>query len=146
MKKRIFCLLWFGVILMTISSLSCQKEKSPFPDPATLPKGLTGSWVEVNTLADTIVFISDNIHGIFWLQRGFEIRNGYRLPKIGSTAYEYTISPEADSISLIDGLSSSLQGGTYYFQVDKTNLIINIGKFSEYIATKNSTLTFRKIK
>jgi hypothetical protein len=143
MKKEIRKLLLLGVMLTGIVS-SCQKDKSTFPDPATLPKGLIGSWVEVNTLADTVVFNSDNVHGTLWLQRGYEIRNGYRLPKIGSTGYEYTIS--SDSISMIDALSCSMQGGTYYFMMDETNMIINTGKFSEYIETEKSILTFRKIK
>jgi hypothetical protein len=122
--------------------VSCQKDN--FPDPSTLPQGLTGSWVEVNTKSDTIIFHSDNDTGIFWLQRGFEIRNGYRLPIIGSTGYNYTIF--SDSIHLINGLSSAWESGTYYFHFDEPNLTINIGKFSKYIDTKKSILTFRKIK
>jgi hypothetical protein len=70
--------------------------------------------------------------------------NGYWLPRIGSTIYLYRIS--GDSISVIDGLSNSMEGGTYYFKFDEPNLTINIGKFSKYINTKKSVLTFRKIK
>jgi hypothetical protein len=70
--------------------------------------------------------------------------NGYWLPKIGSTSYSYTIS--GDSITVVDGLSNSMEGGTYYFRFDEPNLTINIGKFSKYISTKKSVLTFRKIK
>ncbi|MFA5818249.1 MAG: hypothetical protein WC854_03100 [Bacteroidales bacterium] len=122
--------------------LSCQKDE--FPDPSTLPKGLTGSWVETNTRTDTIEFNSNNESGYFYLSRGFGIINGYWLPKIGSTWYSYKISE--DSISVIDGLSSAMEGGTYYFKFDEPNLTINIGKFSKYISTKKSILTFRKIK
>jgi hypothetical protein len=70
--------------------------------------------------------------------------NGYWLPKIGSTWYSYTIS--GDSITVIDGLSNSMEGGTYYFKFDEPILTINIGKFSKYSGTKKSVLTFRKIK
>jgi hypothetical protein len=70
--------------------------------------------------------------------------NGYWLPKIGSTSYSYTIL--GDSISVVDGLSNSREGGTYYFKFDETILTISIGKFSKYISTKKSLLTFRKIK
>jgi hypothetical protein len=129
-------------IFTTIILSSCQKDN--FPDPSTLPKGLTGSWVETNTKSDTIIFNSDNFKGLLWLQRGYEIRNGYRLPIIGSTGYSYEIF--SDSIHMIDGESSAYISGTYFFKFDETNLIINIGKFSKYIATKKSTLTFRKIK
>jgi hypothetical protein len=126
----------FGIVLV-----SCQKDE--FPDPSTLPKGLTGSWVETNTLADTISFNPDTQSGYFYLSRGFAMTNGYWLPKIGSAPYSYKIT--ADSISVIDGLSSSMERGTYYFKFDEPNLTIKIGKFCKYIATKKSLLTFRKI-
>ncbi|MCX6302053.1 MAG: hypothetical protein NTW82_07690 [Bacteroidia bacterium] len=136
MKKIAFFFV-FSLVLF-----SC--EKGDFPDPSTLPKGLAGSWVETHTLEDTIVFNSGRDTGWFYLSRGFEMRNGYRLPKIGSAPYSYIIS--GDSISVIDGLSSSMQGGTYYFRYDEPDLIINIGKFCKYIDTKKSTLIFRKIR
>ena len=120
---------------------SCQKDE--FPNPSNLPKGLKGSWVETSTRIDTIRFNSDNQSGYFYLYRGFAITNGYWLPKIGSTPYSYNIS--GDSITVIDGLSSSMAGGTYYFKFDEPNLTIKIGKFCKYIATKKSILTFRKI-
>lgn len=129
-------------LLTTVILTSCQKDN--FPDPSTLPKGLVGLWVETNTKSDTIIFNSNNETGILLLQRGFEIRNGYRLPIIGSTGYTYKIF--SDSIHLVDGLSSAMASGTYYFKFDEPNLTINIGKFSKYIDTKKSTLTFRKIK
>ena len=138
-RKLIFGLIVtisFGIVLV-----SCQKDE--FPDPNTLPKGLTGSWVETNTLADTIRFNSNNQSGYFFLSRGFAMTNGYWLPKIGSAPYSYKIT--GDSISVIDGLSSAMEGGTYYFKFDEPNLTIKIGKFCKYIATKKSILTFRKI-
>ena len=78
------------------------------------------------------------------IYRGYEIRNGYRLPVIGSTGYHYEII--SDSIHMINGLSSSWERGIYYFHFDEPNLTINIGKFSNYINTKKSNLTFRKIR
>jgi hypothetical protein len=140
------CLLFLAVALSTgVLFISCQKDKSfQFPDPSTLPKGLTGSWVETTTGADTISFNSNNESGYFNLSRGFAVTNGYWLPKIGSTSYSYIIS--GDSIAVVDGLSNSMEGGTYYFKFDEPILTINIGKFSKYIGTKKSILTFRKIK
>jgi len=140
------CSLYLIVAFLTGFTLfSCQKDKfTEFPDPSTLPKGLTGSWVETNTRTDTIVFNSNNESGYFYLSRGFAVTNGYWLPKIGSAPYSYKIT--GDSISVIDGLSNSMEGGTYYFKFDEPNLTINIGKFSKYISTKKSILTFRKIK
>jgi hypothetical protein len=136
MKKIAFFFI-FSLVL-----LSC--EKGEFPDPGTLPDGLAGSWVETHTLEDTIVFNSDRDTGFFYLSRGFEMRNGYWLPKIGSAPYSYIM--KEDSILVINGLSSSLLGGTYYFRFDEPDLTIYIGKFSKYIDTKKSTLTFRKIR
>jgi hypothetical protein len=139
LKKRFFYLMVIFLIGFALSS--CQKDE--FPDPSTLPKGLIGSWVETNTRTDTINFNSNNQSGYFFLSRGFAITNGYLLPKIGSAPYSYKIS--GDSISVIDGLSSAMEGGTYYFKFDEPNLTISIGKFCKYISTKKSTLTFRKI-
>jgi hypothetical protein len=139
------CLLFFAVVLSAgVLFISCNKDELSFPDPGTLPKGLTGSWVETTAGADTISFNSNEDSGYFGLYRGYAMTNGYWLPRIGSTWYSYKIS--VDSISVIDGLSNSMEGGTYYFRFDEPNLTINIGKFSKYISIKKSVLTFRKIK
>lgn len=138
-KKLCFSLL--TIIFVCVFS-SCQKIE--FPDPSTLPPGLIGTWVETNTLSDTIFFKSNDNEGMFSLHRGYEIRNGYRLPIIGSTGYHYEII--GDSIHVIDGLSSTWARGIYYFHFDEPNLTIKVGKFSKYIDTKKSILTFRKIK
>ena len=139
------CLFFSIIALSTVVLLiSCQKDNTSFPDPSTLPQGLVGSWVEANTLSDTLIFNSNNNTGMVWLQRGYEIRNGYRLPVIGSTGYEYKIF--SDSISMVDGLSSAYNGGNYLFKFDDVTLTISVGKFSKYISTKKSILTFRKIK
>jgi len=133
------------VFLAGIGLFSCQKDKFiVFPDPSTLPKGLTGSWVEATTGTDTIIFHSEADSGIFYLSRGFGMINGYWLPQIGSTWYLYKIS--ADSISLENGLSDSFDRATYLFRFDEPNLTITVGKFSKYIDTEKSVLTFRKIK
>jgi len=132
--------LFLSISILTLSS--CQKDE--FPDPSLLPHGLTGSWVEVHTLADTITFISNSDTGIFILQKGFEIRNSYLLPTLGSTGYTYIISD--DRIQLKDVSSSYWKESSYYFRFDEQDLIIKIGKFSNYIEVNKSILTFRKIK
>ena len=118
----------FGIVLV-----SCQKDE-----------GLAGSWVETSTITDTISFNSDKETGMLSLQRGYEIRNGYRLPVIGSDLYRYKML--TDSIRLTGGLSSTFFDETFFFKYDEANLTINIGKFSQYIDTKKTILTFRKIK
>ena len=130
------------IVLSLFILISCQKDD--FPDPELLPKGLIGSWVEVNTRTDTLIFNSNSLTGMLILQRGYEIRNGYRLPVIGSTGYHYEIS--SDSIKLMDGLLSTWNQTTHYFNFNEANLTLRIGKFSKYIESKKSTLTFRKIK
>ena len=140
-KRVLFLTMIFSIGFMLIS---CQKDNTSFPDPSTLPKGLSGSWVETSTKSDTIIFNTDKETGILILQRGYEIRNGYRLPVIGSDGYSYKIY--TDSIRLTGGLSSVFFDKTFYFKYDEANLTINIGKFSQYIDTKKSVLTFRKIK
>jgi len=146
------CLLYSTAIVSLVFLLgSCQKDTtilpediSFFPDPSTLPQGLVGSWVETNTLTDTLIFNSNNDTGLVFLQRGYEIRNGYYLPIIGSDGYKYMIL--TDSIRLMGGLSSLHFDGTFYFKFDEENLTIHIGKFSVYIETEKSILSFRKIK
>ena len=141
MKTIKLCCSLLGIVfVLTLSS--CQKIE--FPDPSSLPPGLEGTWVETKTISDTIVFLSNDNDGMFYLHRGFEIRDGYRLPTIGSTVYQYEIS--GDSIKLINGLSSLWGQEVYYFHFDEPNLTIKIGKFSKYIDTKKSILIFRKIK
>lgn len=132
------------VILIFGLLFSCRKENFSFPDPDTLPKGLTGSWVETSSVSDTLVFKSESDSGFFLLSRGFSMTNGHMLPTIGSGPYSYNIS--GDSISVLNGLSDSMEGGTFYFRFDEPNLTINIGKFTKYINVKKSILTFRKIK
>ena len=141
LRSILFLLLSVSILVL---SYSCQKDKFSFPDPSTLPSGLTGSWVETSLGVDTINFNSNSDTGFFFLSRGFAETNGYWLPKIGSAPYSYIISGE--SIFVIDGLSSSLQGGHYYFKLDNPHATIQIGKFSKYLDTKKTILSFRKIK
>ena len=131
-------LLFVTMILPAVIMLvSCHKNYS-------YPGTLRGSWVETSTKSDTILFNSDKETGMLILQRGYEIRNGYRLPIIGSDWYSYKLLP--DSIRLMGGLSSVYFDETFFFKYDEANLTINIGKFSKYIDTNKSILTFRKIK
>ena len=135
-----FTMVLLGLCILILPSC----EKYDFPDPDLLQKDLTGSWVEVHTLTDTIVFTSNSAKGFFTLQKGYEIRNGYLLPVIGSTVYSYEISD--DIIKLRDGLSSYWHEPSYYFHFYEEDLIIRIGKFSRYINVNKSVLTFRKIE
>lgn len=148
---RKFLLFSMAMVSLVFLLGSCQKETpflpdvSPsFPDPSTLPQGLLGSWIEASTLTDTLIFNSDRDTGLVFLHRGYEIRNGYYLPIIGSDGYKYMILN--DSIRMLGGLSSLPFDETFYFKYQEEDLIIQIGKFSKYITTEKTILTFRKIK
>lgn len=138
-KSKSLSFFFVGLILLLFS---CSRDE--FPDPNTLSKDLEGSWVEIDTKTDTIIFNSSDNSGLFWFHRGYEIRDGYRLPIIGSTGYHYEIV--SDSITLVNGLLSIWNENTYYFNSDIVNLTINIGNFSQHIDSNKPVLTFRKIK
>lgn len=145
-------LAYFIVIFLAgIMFVSCQKENTlipeenpVFPDPSTLPQGLIGTWVEINTLSDTLVFNSNEDSGLVFLYRGYEIRNGYYLPVIGTDGYFYQI--ENDSIRMRAGLSSLWLDKIVNFNFDEKNLTIVIGNFSDYIHIDEPNLTFQKIE
>jgi len=67
-----------------------------------------------------------------------------KIRKINCILKRYEII--SDSITVRDGLSSSWNEETYYFNYDKPDLTIKVGKFSPYIETNRSILTFRKIE
>lgn len=141
--SRIFIIVLFCLGMAVLGS--CHKsEGTAFPDPETLPIGLAGSWVETATLTDTLVFYDNESSGLCLFLRGYEIRNGYRLPVIGSTGYLYTIF--TDSITLVDGLDNTWNQITRYFNLDDPSRTFRIGHFSKYISNKNAILTFRKVR
>ena len=133
-----------AMLLTVVVVISCEKNDILFPDPSTLPGGLKGSWVEISTIIDTITFHSDKDTGFFYLSRGFEMYNGYWLPKIGSAPYAYLISD--DSIQIVDGTYGSMVYDNYYFNFNEPELIIRIGKFTKYLEADKTILTFKKIR
>lgn len=144
--QKLLRLLIFTIALTTgLIIVACQKDPEPyvFPDPSTLPKGLTGTWIEASKRIDTIVFTSNSDTGMFWLYRGYRMVNGYQIPAIGSGDYDFRIIP--DSIRIRWGLSSALEPATYYFKFNDSYLIIKIGHFTSFTVNEDP-LTFRKIK
>jgi hypothetical protein len=144
--QKLSRLLIFTIALTTgLIIVACQKDPEPyvFPDPSTLPNGLKGTWIEASSRIDTIVFTSNSDTGMFWLNRGYRMVNGYQIPVLGSGGYEYSIIPK--SISTRWGLSSTWEPATYDFKFNELDLIINIGHFTSFTVTEDP-LTFRKIK
>lgn len=134
MKTKI---LTINVIFLTLFIFSgCENNK-------VTTSGLKGTWVEIDTKTDTIIFKTDALSGKFHLNRGFEMTNGYYLPKIGSGMYSYDISDS--SIKIVDLLSSTAGGNNFYFSINHDHESFQIGMFS-FFETNKAILTFRRLK
>ncbi len=129
MKKEFKIIIFF--ILASIF-VSCEKNDLV---------NLKGSWVEIDTQTDTIVFSTNAKTGSFILYRGSEIKNGHKLPKAGSGPYNYEIFNE--SINLISGLSSSMESNDYYFKIIEPGKRFQIGVFT-FFETGKAIMTFEK--
>jgi hypothetical protein len=122
--------------LMVLSLTACQKEDK-------IIQGLDGTWTEIDTHTDTIIFKTNDISGSLVLNRGFETRNGYYLPKMGSGPYAYEISN--DSIRLLSLLSSSAYGQKYFFKLNESSGTFNVQVFTTF-ETNKAILTFKKLE
>ena len=130
-------ILIINVIFLTLFIFSgCENNK-------VNTSGLKGTWVEIDTKTDTIIFKTNDQSGTFLLYRGFEIKNGYVLPKIGSGPYSYNIID--DKIKIVDLFSSIAEGNYFYFSFDQGHELFQIGMFS-FFETNKAILTFKKIK
>lgn len=128
MKNSLFIGLLFFLLV------SCEKN-------SVEKAQIEGIWVETTQKMDTLVF--DHHHPSFFLNRGSELRNGYLLPKFLSGSYSYELGK--DSISLRWGLSSSMSGNNYYFNLDSKNGQISIENFFVDSLSKNMILTFSEV-
>ena len=130
-------ILTINVIFLTLLILtSCEKNKVTI-------SGLQGTWVEIDTKTDTLIFKTNDLSGTFYLYRGFEMINGYYLPKIGSGMYSYDIS--GNSIKIVDLLSSTAGGNNYYFSIIHDNESFQVGMFT-FLETNKAILTFKRLK
>lgn len=120
-------------MLFGLFSLSCTKEQ--YPNPAILK----GTWVEASTRLDTLQFYSIDASDFFELKRGYEIRNGNRLPKYGSGMYTYQVS--TSEIRLKSLLSSNSEFLVYPIELKSNTL--KIGDF--YNASSSKNLIFVKL-
>jgi hypothetical protein len=123
------------MFLAVLCITACQKEDNTI-------QGLSGTWTEIDTKTDTIIFKTNSVSGSLLLNRGYETRNGYYLPKMGSGPYAYEISH--DSIKLTWILSSSGYGQNYFFKFNESTDTFNIQVFTSF-ATNKAILTFRKL-
>jgi hypothetical protein len=129
MRKLLF------IVFVGILSTGCKNETVD-------TSSLTGVWIEATHKADTLVFNNQPLGLI--LKRGYEVRNGYYLPKAHSGPYTYEI--KNDSINLLWLGSDSNKGTVYYFKSDLNNKLLKIGNFYDDNSGSNEILTFTKIQ
>ena len=87
-------------LIIAITLMSCTSDNLSTADL------LRGKWIEVNTKSDTLVFGLFGDQEAMMVNRGYEIRDSFRLPKHGSGPYDYRISK--NKIALHSYLSSSM--------------------------------------
>lgn len=73
-----FVVSFFCLLLLVFA---CGKSQSP------TPTSLNGTWIENSGRGDTLIFKTNLLE----VRRGFEIRNGVRLPKAGSGLWSYQL-------------------------------------------------------
>jgi hypothetical protein len=135
MKNSIGFYLVFLIIGLCFNS--CQKQNDEII-------GLKGTWIGTYDNNDTIVFSSSSASGSFMLKRGYESRNGYVLPKLGSGPYSYEISN--DSINVLCLLSSSGYGTNVYFKFNESEKRFQVGIFAAGFVTNLAIVEFHKIE
>jgi len=124
-------------LIIAITLMSCTSDSLSTPDL------LKGKWIEVNTKSDTLVFGLFGDQEAMMVNRGYEIRNSFRLPKHGSGPYDYKISK--DKISLRYYLSSYNGYFDYKFKFDFKTSRIEVEKFYETDSTITK-LVFERLK
>ncbi|MBN2610108.1 MAG: hypothetical protein JXB00_00985 [Bacteroidales bacterium] len=124
-------LLLIGILVFSLAN--CEKSDDE-------PMDLNGAWLENSHMTDTLVF--DTRNSMFILYRGYELRNGFWLPKYLSGPYLFEIN--GDSINLAGVLSGPFYQN-YYFNLDSKKRQINVGNFFVDSLSENHILTFSKM-
>jgi len=119
-----------------VTFLNCEKDE--------LRSELSGIWIELTNRNDTIDFDSWGSEDVFILRRGFELRNGYSLPKYGSGLYRYILKP--DTILLNNMLSSSAGYTSHFFQMNSSRDSFEIGNFYDTIISVHQPIIFYKVR
>lgn len=130
-----------GIASLLISISGCEKQDD-------IQEGqiseLSGTWIELTNKNDTIVFGNWTSQDVFLLQRGFESRNGSILPKYGSGPYVFII--KQDSIMLNSMFSSLACYSSYYFQLNLSKDMFEIGNFYDNSIPSSQHIVFYKFK
>src|SRR4030042_2136982 len=108
------------IFILSPSIISCEENGDTNME-------LSGIWIESAQRFDTIDFESWPTDSVFLLKRGFEIQNGYLLPKANSGIYKFKLEP--DAIRLVNMFSSCECYSQYYFKMYLSNSVFKIGNF-----------------
>jgi hypothetical protein len=128
----------YAFLIIAITLMSCTSDSLSTPDL------LKGKWIEVNTKSDTLVFGLFGDQEAMMVNRGYEMRDSFRLPKHGSGPYDYKISK--DRISLRYYLSSYNGYFDYKFKLDLKTSRIEVDKFYETTDSTVTKLVFERLK
>jgi len=103
---------------------------------------LKGMWIDTGK-QDTLIF-DEKYDNTFEVRRGYEIVNGYRLPKIGTDFYQYKW--RNDSILVNGYLWNCICFPAHYFSINADNTILEIGEFYNPNNPTSNRLKFYKVK
>ncbi len=133
MKTSIKLILFIGILFL----ISCETNNPPYYK-------LKGKWVESVQRKDTLLFnYLDSVGGSFWLNNGLELRNGHMLPKASAGLYDFKF--RNDSILLYYGLSSTYNFKPYYYKLNATFDVLQIGNFYNSGIPNTARMTFVRI-
>ena len=133
MKKSIYFLISSLILLL----FSCEKSESSKTE-------LTGTWIEVNDKTDTIEFNCWGSDENLIFRRGYDLVNGFRLPKYGSGIYALKL--KTDSIAINNLYSNCFCYPTYYFKFNASRDTFQIGNFYDTTKAANYRFSFYRIK
>ncbi len=102
-----------------------------------------GKWVENVERKDTLLFENSDSIGFFILSNGFEFRNGYWLPRAGSGLYSYKF--KEDSILVNPAVSDAIIFTHYYFHLNSTFDVLQVGNFYNSSLPASTKMTFVRI-
>ena len=118
-------------LAITLTATSCKGSQSP--EAATLG----GRWIEATGRGDTLIFRATLLE----VKRGFEVKNGQRLSKMGSGLWTYQLG-EKYQMSVQLSLSSLSNPQTAHVEI-KDN-ILYVSNFYEKENTKYELRAFNK--
>jgi len=132
--KTVIKLLSISLVLIMIGCEKSSESKSE----------INGHWIELINHQDTISFLSWDSEDVFKVQRGYEMVNGYMLPKYGAGIYSFKLT--ADSIMINNMMWNCMCFPSHYFKMNTTGDTFQIGNFYDTTEVATQWKTFFKIE